>query len=112
MQIINTIDLDFFGSYSPIIEQELPEHRRIDLLQLTVKFQLGKLELKEQLKSLTTDFQPTAIPHAKHGTFIGCHTSNIKSLAFVPGTSTLLSGSSDKKKILSGAMRCFRMCQN
>ena len=95
-RIINTIDSELLAADSPIVEQELPEHRLMDLLQLAVKFQIGNFELKSQIKSLATDFQPAAIPHNKSTTLPVGHKASVKSLAFVPGTSTLLSGSSDK----------------
>ncbi|EAX88544.1 WD repeat protein, putative [Trichomonas vaginalis G3] len=99
-RIIETIDEQIRQSDAPVIEKELPEHRLLDLLQLAVRFQVDDFKLKSPIQTLTSDFQPDVMPHGQCIELPSHHTASVKSIAFVPGTSTLLSGSSDKSVIV------------
>lgn len=94
--VLSTIDKEISVTDSPIVEQSMPPNRFLDLLQNAVKFQIGRFKIDNKVSTLLTDFQPHVIPKNSHNIITSGHKGSIKSLAFVPGTSKLLSGSSDK----------------
>lgn len=95
-KIIEAIDEALTDCDVPIIEPTLPNHRLTDLLQQAVTFQFGDYPPNEQLTSLVSDFQPSVIPTGPPIELPIHHQASIKSLTFVPGSNTLLSGSTDK----------------
>jgi len=99
-QILDSIDKELKSYDSPIYEKNPPDHRLVSLLQQAVKFQIGRFEEKGNIESLLVDYQPSAIPNGIPKSMPQDHNGNIKCLAFVPGTSTLISGSSDKTAII------------
>jgi WD40 repeat protein len=94
--ILEAIDRELRTCDEPLIEQSPPEHRLLDLLQQAVSFQFGNFPPRNPITSVVADFRPSVIPSHESANLPSHHTSNIKALAFIPGTNTLLSGSSDK----------------
>jgi WD40 repeat protein len=78
-----------------LIEKAPPEHRLLDLLQQAVSFQFGNFPPRDPISSLVTDFRPSVVPSRESVRLPVQHTGNVKALAFIPGTNTLLSGSTD-----------------
>lgn len=97
-QIIKAIDKVLSKSDMPLVEEKPPPQRLIQLIKQAVTFQYGTFPPEKQITSLITDFEPSVIPTGKPIQLdpSAVHTGAVKSIAFVPGSNLLLSGSDDK----------------
>ena len=96
-KIVKAIDEELTFRATPFIEKKLPEKRLINLIKQAVEFQFGNFKPKESIDTLLCDYQPSVIPANIPIKLPEFHTANIKTIAFVPYTNTLLSGSTDKR---------------
>ncbi|OHT14240.1 WD repeat protein [Tritrichomonas foetus] len=102
-QIINAIDQELGKCDTPFIEKSPPPHRLIELIKQAVTFQYGTFPPDKPIQTLISDFEPPVIPTGKAIALPTVHSLAVKSLAFVPGSNLLLSGSNDKTVCLWSA---------
>ncbi|KAK8899617.1 hypothetical protein M9Y10_001933 [Tritrichomonas musculus] len=97
-QIIKDIDKVLSKSDMPLVEEKPPPQRLVQLIKQAVTFQFGTFPPENQISSLITDFEPSVIPTKKPIQLnpSAVHNGAVKSIAFVPGSNILLSGSDDK----------------
>ena len=99
-QILASIDRELEALTTPLIEQAPPEKRPTNPLGQAVKFQFGSFPPGEQVQTLIGDYHPSVMPGKGPTKLPQVHRGSVRSLAFVPGSNTLLSGSSDKTVVV------------
>jgi WD40 repeat protein len=96
-KIIEVIDHELQFCGTPLIEEDPAPHRLLSLLDQAISFQCGDFPPDGSVVSLISDYCPSVIPVAPAIELCDGHKDSVKAIAFVPGSNTLLSGSSDQR---------------
>ena len=99
-QILAVIDRELKACTTPLIEQAPPPKRLLEVLGQAVEFQFGRFPPQEPVETLISDYHPSVVPAHESVALPQVHRGKVRSLAFVPGTNTLLSGSCDKTVVV------------
>ena len=99
-QILAAIDRELKACTTPLIEQAPPPKRLLQVLGQAVEFQFGKFPPSAPVETLIRDYHPPVVPAPGSVALPRVHRGSVRSLAFVPGTNTLLSGSCDRTVVV------------